>query len=159
MTHPATFDIDALLKQCQIGRSRCSGPGGQHRNKVETAVLITHTATGVTGSASERRSQADNRRVALFRLRLNLALEVRSPKESTPSGRFRVPVNSEHDDFPAVLAAALDAVDHHAYDVKAAAGQLGCSMSQLLKLLNADPRALKQVNVQRQQRDLRPLRR
>ena len=76
--HPATLPDEDLLAQCEVGRSRAGGPGGQHRNKVETAVVITHKETGVSGQASERRSQIDNKRVALRRLRLNLATKHRT---------------------------------------------------------------------------------
>src|SRR5687767_3251923 len=75
--HPAAFDEPALLAACQLRRQRRSGPGGQHRNKVETAVVITHQPTGVRGEASERRSQEENRQRAVFRLRVNLALFMR----------------------------------------------------------------------------------
>jgi protein subunit release factor B len=36
-----------LLHQCREERYKSSGPGGQHRNKVETAVRLHHTASGV----------------------------------------------------------------------------------------------------------------
>ncbi len=88
-THPAALPDDALLAECDLGRGRASGPGGQHRNKVETAVTLTHRPTGVTAQASERRSQIENKRVALRRLRLKLATEVRvslSPCERGPGG-------------------------------------------------------------------------
>ncbi len=151
------MEVDKLLAQCKVQRTRGSGPGGQHRNKVETAVVITHQPTGITGSAGERRSQEDNRRVAIFRLRVNLALQVREPFEASPSPRFRLPVNSEHDDFPAVLAELLDAIASLDFDVKAAAGRFACSSSQLIKLLRAEPRALRWVNQHRADRQLHAL--
>jgi len=52
---------------------RGSGPGGQHRNVRETGVRIRHVPTGLTVVATERRSQAENRRIALERLEAALA--------------------------------------------------------------------------------------
>jgi len=158
--HPATLATDKLLDACDVRRSRGSGPGGQHRNKVETAVEILHRPTGVSGAASERRSQALNWRTAMFRLRVNLAMQCRTPisRFLRPNERFRLPVNPNHEDFPAVLAIALDAIAGFDSEVKAAAAWLQCSTSQLVKLLRAEPRALQQVNDHRGARGLKPLR-
>ena len=56
------------------------GPGGQHRNKTESAVRLTHPPTGVTVTATERRSQHENREVALERLRERIAALPYVPK-------------------------------------------------------------------------------
>jgi protein subunit release factor B len=61
LNHPASLSVEDLLKNCQAVRTKRSGPGGQRRNKVETAVVIEHLPSGVRAEASERRSQQANR--------------------------------------------------------------------------------------------------
>jgi hypothetical protein len=165
-THPAALPIERLLKQCTVRRTRRSGPGGQHRNKVETAVIIQHEPTGIAAEAGERRSQEENRQVALFRLRLALAVEVRQPISlpDAPSALWlgrcrggRVAVNPRHDDFPALLAEALDVLASCANEVTAAAGVLGCTTSQLVKFLQLEPRAIAGLNRDREREGLHKL--
>ena len=62
MIHPAALDPERLLAECDVRFTRRSGPGGQNRNKVETAVILTHRPTGITAEASDRhRDAAANR--------------------------------------------------------------------------------------------------
>jgi len=70
---------EVLQRQVEMEFTRTRGPGGQHRNKVESGVRLRHRATGVVVTAGERRSQHENRAAALRRLRAALALEVRAP--------------------------------------------------------------------------------
>ncbi|MDP1661208.1 MAG: peptide chain release factor-like protein, partial [Phycisphaerales bacterium] len=67
--------------------SRGGGPGGQHRNKVSTLITLTHRPTGQQAHAGERRSQSENKSVALRRLRLTLAVHIRTPAPPAPTLR------------------------------------------------------------------------
>src|SRR2546421_6456201 len=58
-----------LLALCEVQVHRAGGPGGQHRNKTETAVRLIHRPTGVAAEGKDERSRASNFRKALARLR------------------------------------------------------------------------------------------
>ena len=131
-------------------------------------MVLLHRPTGVSAEAAERRSQEENRRMALKRLRLRLALQwlpqpASGPHEPSPlwltrakAGRLAVAL--EHDDYPALLAEALQALEASAFDVAAAAAALHVSTSQLLKLFRRVPAAWVQLNRLRLARGLPPLR-
>jgi len=149
VSHPASLSPAELLKVCDETRTRRSGPGGQHRNKVETAIVLVHRPTGISAEASERRSQAENRQAALKRLRLKLAVAHREPAGSmSPSelwlsrvrGR-RLVISVSHEDFPALLAEALDRMRGTGWQMAPAAEQLGVTTSQLIGLVKKAPAA------------------
>lgn len=166
-THPAALEEASLMKQCRLSRGRSGGPGGQHRNKTETQVVLEHEPTGVSAQAGERRSPEANRRAAMRRLRLALATEVR---EAIPAGEARsrlwmerthggrIELNEKHWDFPAMLAEAMDVLAACRWDHKRAAVRLEVTPSQLVRLLAAHPPALQRANAQRAAAGLRPLR-
>jgi protein subunit release factor B len=65
----AALSDDDLLAECDESFFVASGPGGQHRNKTETGVRLAHRPTALVVTATERRSQLQNRGAALERLR------------------------------------------------------------------------------------------
>jgi len=154
--HPAGLDDPTLRGQCRETFGRSSGPGGQHRNKVDTAVRLTHLPTGIEVTAAERRSQAQNRSAARHRLRIKLAVTLRTAvrrEHYRPSALWlqrkqgtKLPVNPANRDFPALLAEAMDVVAARNFDVAGAAGMLGITMSQLVKLVGREHKALAWVN-------------
>ncbi|MBI3467290.1 MAG: peptide chain release factor-like protein [Planctomycetes bacterium] len=157
-----------LLAECDVHTYRASGPGGQKRNKIESAVRIRHRPTGVTAIAEESRSQLENRPRALRRVREAIALQVRSPVEL---GQFQLPselvaalrssgrlqMNNRNPDYPFVIATLLDLLSGCAGRVSDAAERLGISTHHLTQFLGEHPRAWQQVNQIRQQHGLKPL--
>src|SRR5713226_9271255 len=82
-THPT--DRDSLERDCDIDYFIASGPGGQHRNKVETGVRLTHRPSGIIVTATERRSQHANREAAFERMAERLEEQQRVPTPRTPT--------------------------------------------------------------------------
>jgi protein subunit release factor B len=75
-----TIDIETLKKEIEVSFFKSSGPGGQRKNKRETAVKIFHPPSGLTVIATEHRLQAKNRELALKRLQDKL-LELNKEKK------------------------------------------------------------------------------
>jgi len=155
-THPSCLEDDDFRKECEETFGRQRGPGGQHRNRRDSAVHLRHLPTGVEIVAAERRSQQDNRRVAWRRLRLKLARLVRrrintnayqpSPLWESRRQGNKMSVSPTHADYPPLLSEAMDVVEARAWDVGGAAGTLQVSMSQLVRLIRHDAGAFERVN-------------
>jgi hypothetical protein len=164
--HPAAWPVDRLLERTRMTRTRRSGPGGQHRNRVATAVVLRHEPTGVEASASERREPEANRKVAVRRLRTALALKHREPVDlhQDPSDLWRrrvregrIEINPKHADYAAMLAEALDWLAAYRWEVKFVAEQFGTTVSQLVRFLKHEPEALGLVNEQRRLAGKKPM--
>lgn len=85
-------DDDSLLAECRVETFRSGGPGGQHQNKTESGVRLTHEPTGVTVTSRDSRSQHRNRATALQRLREALEQVLR---ENTPRKETKVPAREK----------------------------------------------------------------
>ncbi len=167
---------EALLRQCRLERFRVSGPGGQHRNKTDSAVRLTHKPTGVVGFASERRSQHQNRAAALARLRRGIALEVRSavdlelyhpppalqrvlPRSVRAETPRRERVGPRHREFWTGAGPLLDLFAALGGSTADCAALVGCSGNQLTKLFASEPHLWAAANAIRERHGLSPLRR
>ncbi len=83
-----------LLAECRVDYFVGPGPGGQHRNKTESGVRLRHLPTGITVTATERRSRNQNLQAAIERLekrleRLRRPKKIRRPTRPTASSRAR----------------------------------------------------------------------
>jgi len=85
MAHRFSTDPEVLKKQVVVETYRSRGPGGQRKNKTETAIRISHLPSGITVIATESRSQSQNRELAFKRLRERLQKMNRPQKRRVPT--------------------------------------------------------------------------
>ena len=165
-THPAALPTDVLREGCVCETLTRSGPGGQHRNRVQTGIRIRHIDTDLRAEAFEHRSQKRNMENAVFRLRLKMALEIRRTigPDTAPDPRWRqhsrarqIQLSETHDDYPALLADALDHLEASGFAAAETAERLGISTSQLIRLIKKTPAAFERLNRRRMESGLPPL--
>ena len=162
---------DALIGQSEVDRYRASGPGGQHRNKTESAVRLRHKPSGVTAIGEDSRSQAENKLHAVRRLRAAIALEVREPvalEGYVPSPRLAAlvaggtaPLGAKTrltGEYWAAIAELLDLLVAGDLEIGTTAGRLGITTGAMSKLLLHDDQVARVVNDLRRGRNMRPLR-
>lgn len=182
--HPACLEESLLLSSCVLSQTRRGGPGGQHRNKTSTTIVILHQPSGIEAEASERRSQADNRRVATRRLREELAIRLRTDVHARISqvaitdddeiepidwptivdgireshGGAKLRMSESNQNRPSVLAILLDDILENQGSTQPVASLWRTSSSQIVKFLKQFPDALQAVNRLRTSNNLSPLR-
>ena len=162
---------DALIAQCEVDRYRASGPGGQHRNKTESAVRLRHKLTGVSAIGEDSRSQSENKLHAVRRLRAALALDVREPVALdgyVPTPRLAAlvaggtaPLGAKTKltgEYWAAIGDLLDLIVAGGLEIGAAAQRLGITTGALSKLLLHDERVGRAINDLRRAKNMRPLR-
>jgi hypothetical protein len=157
---------EQLLAQCETDRYRASGPGGQKRNKTDSAVRLRHQPTGLIVTAADSRSQHQNRARAVERLRAALAFDLRQPIESREPPDFvrvccaagRLNLREKDGRFLPVAAWVLDLLAAHEGAVAETAERLGVSTGNLVRFLETSPDGWQAANRIRQAAGHKPLR-
>jgi protein subunit release factor B len=78
-----------LLRECEVDTFRSSGPGGQHVNKTESAVRLTHLPSGVVVTSQQERSQHRNKAICLQKLREKIEQLNYRPPRRVPTRKSR----------------------------------------------------------------------
>lgn len=156
---------EQLRAECVIDTHRVGGPGGQHRNKTQSAVRLFHRASGLTVTGQERRSQHQNTANALLRLREAIAVHFRAALPTVhrwpdairiQNGRLRV--SEKNPAFFQVIAISLDALEAHEGRPAAAAEFLGVTTSSYVRFLAGHDLAWREANQIRTRYGQPPLR-
>ncbi len=87
-------DIDINPDDLRIDTYRASGHGGQHINKTDSAVRITHLPTGTVAACQSERSQIQNRARAMQLLRTRLLEEKRTASDAAYAENRRIQVGT-----------------------------------------------------------------
>ena len=145
------MDDEILLGHCREECFRASGPGGQHRNKTDSAVRLSVLDGSIVALCAEHRSQHRNRAEALRRLRSVLALELRMPIEQSKderwSGAWKLGKKDRR--YAPFMAYVLDVLSRYDWAVGLAAEALGTSTGKLIRALSRDPHLWSAVNKER----------
>ncbi|HEY5952304.1 MAG TPA: peptide chain release factor-like protein [Kofleriaceae bacterium] len=158
---------DALIAQCEVDRYRASGPGGQHRNKTESAIRLRHKLTGISAIGEDSRSQSENKLHAVRRLRSALALQLRepvtgvSPRLAAFVAAGTAPLGAKTKltgEYWASIGELLDLLVANQLEIATTAQQLGITTGALSKLLLHDEHVGRAVNDLRRGKGMRPLR-
>lgn len=145
------MDDETLLRHCREECFRASGPGGQHRNKTDSAVRLSALDGSVVALCADHRSQHRNRAEALRRLRSTLAIELRMPIEPGGNQRWEGAWKLGRKDrrYAPFMAHILDVLLRYDWAVGLAAEALGTSTGKLIRALSRDPHLWNAVNKER----------
>jgi hypothetical protein len=134
--------------QLKIEFFRGPGPGGQKRNKTSSAVRITHAPSGLSATATEARSQAENRARAMDRLCHAITLHYRLAPVAW-EGPIQWRMNPSNDRYLAMVGWVLDHLQAHDWAVGDTARSIGTTTGKLIDFLQRDSALWTHVNRKR----------
>jgi hypothetical protein len=135
-----------LFSLCTMKHFQAPGPGGQKKNRKYSAIRIIHKPTNLSVTSTETRSQSDNRHIALRKLRIKLAIEIRGP--SIFLDRLKISMSSPL--YPSWIALLFDKLWEFEFSISRTAKSLNISTSKLVKLIARDSNIWQIINYNRE---------
>ncbi|MCM8531461.1 MAG: peptide chain release factor-like protein [Lentisphaeraceae bacterium] len=136
-----------LLNICNTDHFIATGKGGQKRNKTSSAVRVTLKDSHILASASNDRQQSVNKKLALRKLRIAIALEIR--EEAKPwLGQWDM--NIKNPKYPIFIACLIDNLKELNWQVSEVAKAFNISTGKLIKTISRDDSLWQFVNKERQ---------
>jgi peptide chain release factor 1 len=130
LVEPEDVEVDIDEKDLRIDTYRASGPGGQHVNKTDSAIRITHTPTGIVTQCQDERSQHKNRSKAMRMLRAKI-FELEEQKRQSEISSIRKNMVGSGDRSEKIRT-------YNYKDVRVTDHRIGLTLHKLEQILEGD---------------------
>lgn len=150
---------EELMKECRFDAMRGTGPGGQKRNKTSSAARVIHLESGLSAFDDVTRSQHQNLKHALDKLRGEIAVNLLPGEgETTPCIPIAPVPKPNSRNYFLWLGKIFDALLATDFQMPEAAARFECSPSHLIRIVAKDEFAWQKLAEARQRRKMTPLR-
>lgn len=150
------LEDNEFIKYCLIDFYKARGPGGQKKNKTESAVRLTLKNSSISATASEDRQQSVNKTRAIKRLKLQIAFELRQTPEKWLG---QLDMNPSNKKYPLFCAVLFDHLEMQNWQVSTVSEIYNISTSKLIKIISKNDNVWQRINNERQKLGLKPLKR
>ena len=145
---------EELLKLCKTDHFIATGKGGQKRNKTSSAVRLSLNDSTISVTASEDRQQSVNKKLAIRKLRLSIAMELR---QEAQAWQGQLDMNAKNPQYPLFIGCLTDYLFESNWQVSEVAKSFDISTGKLIKIISKDDSFWQFVNKERQGNGYKPL--